>query len=320
MLVEAAVKALRGVTSPVVVDIGTGTGCIAVAIAKEVPSAIVHAVDLSSAALEVARENVRRHGVEGRVRLHLGDLFAPLAGVVAPGSVDVVVSNPPYVRRDEEFDPELRFEPELALFVEDVPGVYRRIAEAAAKFVRPGGALYCELPGAPSDAAIDAIRACREWMCVSSRRDLGGHERIVVAVRVQSGLEHRVAVVVDPEYGDRVSELSERVHVWLVESPSNLAAAERFWQAHASEYSLDRGITVFRGRPACAPDELVCEILETINDHHGEWSHDPPWSVLLVRGTTATPRLRAALAARGFTEVEPEANGFRAARPAIRSE
>src|SRR5262245_44230949 len=67
MLVEEAVTFLRGVASPVVVDIGTGTGCIAVAIAKEVPSAMVHTVDLSPEALAVARENVRRHGVESRV-------------------------------------------------------------------------------------------------------------------------------------------------------------------------------------------------------------------------------------------------------------
>jgi release factor glutamine methyltransferase len=181
MLVEEAVKALRGVERPVVVDIGTGTGCIAVAIAKEVPSATVHAVDLSPAALAVARENVRRHGVESRVHLHLGDMFAPLAGVVAPGSVDVVVSNPPYVRTDEEFDPEILFEPAMALFVEDVPGVYRRIAEDAVPFVRREGALLCEISDSAADAIVSAVRAVAGWRDAIVLDDLGGLARVLRA-------------------------------------------------------------------------------------------------------------------------------------------
>jgi len=179
MLVEEAVKALRGAERPVVVDIGTGTGCIAVAIAKEVPSATVHAVDISPAALAVARENVRRHGVEARVHLHLGDMFAPLAGVLAPGSVDVVVSNPPYVRRNEEFDPEILFEPKLALFVDDVPAVYRRIAEGAAGFVRICGSLAVELPGRGGVVeVIAALSHVAEWRQPDVLTDLAGLPRV----------------------------------------------------------------------------------------------------------------------------------------------
>lgn len=185
LLVEEALKALRGVASPVVVDIGTGTGCIAVAVAKEVPSATVHAVDLSPAALAVARENVRRHGVGARVRLHEGDLFAPLAGVVAPGSVDVVVSNPPYVRRDDEFDPEILHEPAMALFADDVPAVYRRIAEEAAAFVRPGGALVLEMSETAADAIVAAVRAIDRWSDVTTRSDLGGRPRGLIATRAR---------------------------------------------------------------------------------------------------------------------------------------
>jgi len=187
MLVDEAVKALRGVASPVVVDIGTGTGCIAVAIAKEVPSAIVHAVDLSPAALDVARENVRRHGVETRVHLHLGDMFAPLAGVVAAGGVDVVVSNPPYVRRDEAFDPEILFEPAMALFVDDVPGVYRRIAEEAVGFVKPGGALLCELSETKASEIAASVRNTSAWRDVEVRTDLRGLPRILCANRGGGG-------------------------------------------------------------------------------------------------------------------------------------
>jgi release factor glutamine methyltransferase len=183
MLVEATVKALAGRASPVVVDVGTGTGCIAVAIAKEVPTATVHAVDVSPAALSVARENAARHGVADRVRFHEGDLFAPLAGVVAPGTVDVVVSNPPYVRRDETFDPEVLFEPAIALFVDDVPGIYRRIADEAAPFVRAGGALLLELPGATSAAVVASVRASTEWRDVFVAADLAALPRTLTATR-----------------------------------------------------------------------------------------------------------------------------------------
>lgn len=183
MLVEAAVKALRGLAFPVVVDVGTGTGCIAIAIAREIPTATVHAVDLSAEALEVARVNVRRNGVEDRVHLHEGDLFAPLEGRVAAGSVDVVVSNPPYVRRDETFDPELLHEPAMALFVDDVPAIYSRIADEAAPFVRSGGVLLLELPGDGSDVVLAALRASPAWAGVAARPDLAGLPRLVAATR-----------------------------------------------------------------------------------------------------------------------------------------
>ena len=183
MLVEEAVKALRGIERPVVVEIGTGTGCIAVAIAKEVPSAVVHAVDLSPAALAVARENVRCHGVESRVHLHEGDLFAPLAGVLAPASVDVVVSNPPYVRRDESFDPEILHEPAMALFMDDVPGMYRRIAEEASGFVKPAGGLVVELSDTAAGEIAMELRSISAWRDVAVRTDLAGRPRVIVANR-----------------------------------------------------------------------------------------------------------------------------------------
>jgi release factor glutamine methyltransferase len=117
------------------------------------------------------------------VHLHHGDFFAPLTGVVAPASVDVVVSNPPYVRRDEEFDPEILFEPSMALFADDVPSVYRRLAESAAPIVRPGGKLLLELPGCGSDLVVAALRESPEWGGLVIRPDLGGHSRVASATR-----------------------------------------------------------------------------------------------------------------------------------------
>jgi release factor glutamine methyltransferase len=90
-LVEAALDVLRTIERPVVVDVGTGSGCIALSIAAECADAAVHAVDLSPAALAVARENAGRLELEDRVRFHEGDLLQPLGGK----RVDLVVSNPP---------------------------------------------------------------------------------------------------------------------------------------------------------------------------------------------------------------------------------
>ena len=99
-LVEAALEYARSrggdEDNLTIADIGTGSGCIAVAVAHHLPKATVYATDVSREALRVAGENVRRHGLEGRVHLRQGDLFEAL-----DGPVDVVVSNPPYLSKDE---------------------------------------------------------------------------------------------------------------------------------------------------------------------------------------------------------------------------
>ncbi len=185
-LVERALRELRALEAPVVVDVGTGTGCIAVVLARELPAATVHAVDIHAETLEVARRNAVRHGVAARVRLHLGDLLAPLAGHVAPGSVDAVLSNPPYVRHDEvgDVDPEVLHEPRRAVFVDGEPAaLYARIATEALPYLRAGGLLACELPGdepAPITAAVGAVRG---YAIEAVLPDLAGHPRVLVARR-----------------------------------------------------------------------------------------------------------------------------------------
>src|SRR4051812_22820930 len=94
-LVEAALRRLDGVAAPVIVDVGTGSGCIALSLAAERPEAAVHATDISPAALAVARANAVRLGLQHRVHFHEGDLLEP-ARLLA-GTVDLVASNPPYV-------------------------------------------------------------------------------------------------------------------------------------------------------------------------------------------------------------------------------
>ena len=126
-----------------IADIGTGSGCIAVALASHLPNVTVYATDVSHEALRVAGENVRRHGLEGRVRMRHGDLFKALEG-----PVDVVVSNPPYLSDDEAVDipPDVKREPSVALVAgQDGMDMLRRLIVGAREYVRLGGMLALEI-------------------------------------------------------------------------------------------------------------------------------------------------------------------------------
>ena len=140
-------RSLKDVERPLVVDVGTGTGCIALSLAAERPDAEVHAIDISAAALAVARENARRLGLEGRVTFHHGDLLEPVAHLA--GRIDLVVSNPPYVdpAERESLAPEVRdHEPEPALFPDGEPlGMYRTLIAAAADGLSRRGGVVLEL-------------------------------------------------------------------------------------------------------------------------------------------------------------------------------
>lgn len=127
-----------------ILDIGTGSGCIAIACARQFPGARVDAVDLSLGALAVARRNAGRHGVTDRLRLLAGDVFGPVAGE----RYDLIVSNPPYVSDAEmrELPEEYLREPDLALRAGgDGLDVVRRILAQAAAHLNPRGALFVEV-------------------------------------------------------------------------------------------------------------------------------------------------------------------------------
>lgn len=189
-LVDAACAAIDRAASDgrtgVVVDVGTGSGCIAVAVAVERPASQVVAIDASGAALDVARRNAARHGVGDRVTFLRGDLLAPAVGVVGPGRADAVVSNPPYVRRSEagEVDPEVLWEPATAVFCDGEPAaLYARIAREAAPLVRRGGSLVLELPGDGSAPVTAAVSADPAWSDVQVDPDLAGLPRVLIARR-----------------------------------------------------------------------------------------------------------------------------------------
>ena len=179
ILVEAALELMRGLEAPVVVDVGTGSGCIALSIAAERPDAAVHGVDVSAPALAVARENARRLG-QARVELHEGDLLEPVAHL--GGRVDIVVSNPPYVDPGElpSLAPEVRdHEPRRALLAPDGPyGIYRRLAEASTRLLRPGGHLVAEVGQGMAATVAERFRAAG-LAGIQTRPDLAGIPRVV---------------------------------------------------------------------------------------------------------------------------------------------
>ncbi len=176
LLVDVALAALEQVEEPTVVDVGTGTGALALSIKRERPRARVWATDLSPEAVELARDNARRLDLE--VGILQGYLLDPLPKE-ARGAVDVVVSNPPYVTRDEYADlpAEVRAEPQLALL--GGVDVYERLAEQAAAWLRPGGSLVVEIGASHGTEVAAALR--RRFDDVRVLADMAGRDRIVAA-------------------------------------------------------------------------------------------------------------------------------------------
>lgn len=177
-VVEAAIARL-GQDAPVrICDVGTGSGAIAIALAKELPRAELTAVDLSEAALDVARENAERHGVGDRVRLLKSDLLSAVRGE----RFDAVVSNPPYVAEGEELEAQVgEWEPEGALFA-GATGleVYGRLIPEAREALVPRGLLVMEM-GQGQREALAGLLA--EWDEVGFAEDLQGIARVALARR-----------------------------------------------------------------------------------------------------------------------------------------
>ena len=183
-LVETALELIRDRPAPLVVDVGTGSGCIALSLAAERPDARVHAIDLSPAALLVARENASRLHLESRVTFHEGDLLEPMRDQA--GTIDLVVSNPPYVSAEEwaTLEPEVRdHDPHIALVpAEGVERLYARLLTQAARGLRPGGWVVVEI-GADSKGHVAEAMRHAALGDVSVRADLQGIARVVAGRR-----------------------------------------------------------------------------------------------------------------------------------------
>lgn len=177
-------EAVKGVESPTAVDVGTGSGCLAVACTRHCPAARFAAIDLSPEALEVASRNAARHEVADRIEFLQGDLLEPVAGRPA---FDVVVSNPPYIPSADVdvLDPGVRdYEPRLALDGgPDGLRIVARLVEQAAPLLKPGGKLLLEI-GVDQDEAVRGLIASHgDYEISSTVRDLQGIPRVVHATR-----------------------------------------------------------------------------------------------------------------------------------------
>lgn len=185
-LVAVALLALRAAPAPRFVDVGTGSGCVAVAVLHELPQARAHATDLSGAALEVARGNAQRHGVLERLSLHPGDLLEPLRRSEDWGRLDAVLSNPPYiVRGDPSVEAAVHaHEPHEALYVpgDDPLEVAMRLSTQALEALAPGGLLALEVGAGSAATACERLEVAG-WEEPTAWADLAGIDRIVSARR-----------------------------------------------------------------------------------------------------------------------------------------
>lgn len=181
-LVERALEAASEWEEPRILDVGTGSGAIAVALACQLPQAEVTALDVSAAALDVALRNERRNGIEGLIQFVESDLLDGVAGV----SFEVIVSNPPYVPSIDyaSLSVEVReYEPELALFAgEDGLDVYRRLIPVAFAALVPGGSLLMEI-GYEQAKPVSELLMDAGYDDVNFIRDLQGILRVACGRR-----------------------------------------------------------------------------------------------------------------------------------------
>lgn len=188
LLIDEALEAARSFKGKAItiIDLCTGSGCIAVSAAREFPESVVYATDISKAALKVAEENAKRNGVEGRIMFIEGDLFWPLRDTGFKGA-HIIITNPPYVSEAEKdsLAAEVRdFEPHAALFGgADGLAVIKRIIKKAADFLLPGGFLIMEIGWDQAEKVKRLFEADGRYEGVKVRKDYGRVERIVVGRR-----------------------------------------------------------------------------------------------------------------------------------------
>jgi len=191
LLVQRAIEFLRTRHgTQFVCDLCTGSGCVAVAIAKNVPEARVIATDISAAALEVAARNVDKHRLVERITLLQGDLFEPLVKPLDVEQFDLIVCNPPYVSAAEYemLDKNVKeYEPKIALFAgDDGLDVYRRIIEKADQFLKPEAVLMLEIGYAQGPAVKELLEQTEAFAEITIEKDVHDNDRIVIAKRTSS--------------------------------------------------------------------------------------------------------------------------------------
>ncbi len=184
-LVEMVIEQLADKEIHRIIDLGTGSGAIAVSLATSLKDTFVYATDVSEDALKVARENAKRNKVESRIEFLCGDLFEPLKNKNLEGQMDCVVSNPPYVSKDEfEYLPkEVKdYEPIVALKTDEEGTLFhKKIIENSLGFLNKNGILALEVGLGQANKVADLIRNQKGFKNTEIRKDLEGIERIVLS-------------------------------------------------------------------------------------------------------------------------------------------
>jgi release factor glutamine methyltransferase len=188
LLVQRSIEFLRTRSGvQYVCDLCTGSGCIAVAIAKNFPDARITATDISAAALAVAARNVEKHRLKEQVRLLCGDLFEPIIQQLDVSQFDLIVCNPPYVSISEyeKLDKNIKdYEPQSALLAgQDGMDIYRRIIKEVDKFLKPGASLMLEIGYAQGPAVRELLEQTSAFTDIKIEKDFHNNDRIVNAIK-----------------------------------------------------------------------------------------------------------------------------------------
>jgi release factor glutamine methyltransferase len=186
LLVQRAIEFLRTRSgTQFVCDLCTGSGCIAVAIAKNYPNARIIATDICDAALAVAAKNIEKHQLQDKIKLLSGDLFDPIIPQLDVGKFDLIVCNPPYVSSSEyeKLDTNVKdYEPRLALFAgDDGMDIYRRIMEKVDQFLKSDAALIIEIGYGQGQAVKEMLEQTGSFSEIKIEKDFHNNDRIVTA-------------------------------------------------------------------------------------------------------------------------------------------
>jgi release factor glutamine methyltransferase len=189
LLVRETVRRLTGVPHPTLIDVGTGSGCLAVTLARSIPKGRMLAIDLSTGALETAKRNAQRHAVETSITWLEGNLLAPLAGLGFERAVNAIVSNPPYIRESDwsGLQPEVsQYEPRLALAAGPRgTEVHERLLNEAIPYLASGGLLVMELGLGQSVEVQALVKGQSAYASVEIVRDEAGIDRVLIAERAR---------------------------------------------------------------------------------------------------------------------------------------
>ena len=191
LLVQRAIEFLRTRSDiQYICDLCTGSGCIAVAIAKNFPEARVSATDISAAALEVAARNVEKHRLKEHVRLLCGDLFEPIIQQLDANQFDLIVCNPPYVNTAdyEKLEKNVKdYEPKSALLAgTDGMDVYRKIIDKVYEFLKPGAALMLEIGYSQGPAVRKLLEQTGAFAQIKIEKDHHDNDRVITAIKISS--------------------------------------------------------------------------------------------------------------------------------------